>query len=284
MAPLNSSGDTSSRKPRVCAVSYLNTVPLVWGLQHDAALKQVCDLRFALPSKCADELRSGEADLGILPAIEMSRQGLDYFPNIGISSIGPVRSILIVSKVPFREIKTLATDAGSRTSVMLSRIILGEKYGATPKLISQAPELATMLGTADAALLIGDAALYVDPAQLPFETLDLGAEWTSLTGLPMVFAVWSGRKDMIREPLGKALTDSCRYGLSHLDEIVPMEAKSRKMPEPLVHKYLHEYIKFEFGPKHAEGLAEYLKRATALDQLQVPVTMTVTGSTQRGGS
>ena len=242
----------------------------MWGLLHDKALKDVFDLRFALPAKCADELRSGEADLGIVPVIEMARQKLDYFPNIGISSIGPVRSILLVSKVPFREIKTLATDAGSRTSVMLSRIILAEKFGVAPKLLSQPPELAAMLGSADAALLIGDAALYVDPTQLPFETLDLGAEWTTLTGLPMVFAVWSGRKEVVREPYGNALAESCRYGLAHLDEIVPLEAAARKMPEPLVNRYLHEFIKFEFGPKHAEGLAEYLKRALALDKLQVP--------------
>lgn len=274
--PLNA---TSSGKPRVCAVSYLNTVPLVWGLLHDEAMKSVFDLRFAVPSRCADELRSGEADLGIVPAIEMSRQKLDYFPNIGISSVGAVRSILLISKVPFREIKTLATDSGSRTSVMLSRIILGEKFGATPKTISQPPELATMLGSADAALLIGDAALHVDPAKLPFETLDLGAEWTAMTGLPMVFAVWAGRKDVIREPFGKALTDSCRYGLERVDEIVPREAAARKLPEALVHRYFTEYIVYEFGPKHAEGLAEYLKRATALDKIQVSLTSTTVKTT-----
>jgi predicted solute-binding protein len=257
----------------VCAVSYLNTVPLVWGLLHKEALQPVFDLRFAVPSRCADELASGEADLGIVPVIEMARQKLDYFPDLGISSVGPVRSILLISKVPFREIKTLATDSGSRTSVMLARIILGEKFGATPRLISLPPELATMLGTADAALLIGDAALYVDPATLPFETLDLGAEWTSLTGLPMVFAVWAGRKEVVREPYGKALADSCRYGLEHLEEIVPREAASRKLAEPLVHRYLTEHIIFEFGRKHAEGLAEYLKRATALDKIQVPAAV-----------
>jgi predicted solute-binding protein len=257
-------------KPSVCAVSYLNTVPLVWGLLHDEALQPVFDLRFALPSRCADELRSGEADLGIVPVIEMARQKLDYFPDIGISSIGAVRSILLISRVPLREIKTLATDAGSRTSVMLARIILGEKFGATPHLISQPPELATMLGSADAALVIGDAALYLDPEKLPFETLDLGAEWTSLTGLPMVFAVWAGRREVVREPYGKALRDSCRYGLERLSEIVPREAAARKLDEPLVRRYFSEYIKFEFGPQHAEGLAQYLKRALALDKIQVP--------------
>jgi chorismate dehydratase len=260
----------STRKPCVCAVSYLNTVPLVWGLLQDAALQPVFDLRFAVPSRCADELASGEADLGIVPVIEMARQKLDYFPGVGISSIGPVRSILLVSKVPYREIKTLATDSGSRTSVMLSRIILAEKFGAEPRLISQPPELASMLGSADAALLIGDAALHIDPAALPFETLDLGAEWTSLTGLPMVFAVWAGRKEAVHRPYGQALADSCRYGLDHIDEIIPREAASRKLAEPLVRRYLTGHIVFEFGSRHAEGLAEYLKRATALDTVMVP--------------
>ena len=115
----------------MCAVSYLNTVPLVWGLLHspDEELRATFDVPFALPSVCADQLRSGEADIGIVPVIEMARQKLDYFPATGIACHGPVRSILLISKVPFREIRTLATDSGSRTSVMLSRVILAEKYG-----------------------------------------------------------------------------------------------------------------------------------------------------------
>jgi chorismate dehydratase len=260
----------ASPKPRVCAVSYLNTVPLVWGLLHKPELQPIFDVRFALPSRCAEELKTGEADLGIVPAIEMERQKLDYFPGFGISSLGPVRSILLISKVPFGEIKTLATDAGSRTSVMLARVILAEKFGVTPKLTSQAPDLAIMLGTSDAALIIGDAALYVDPAQLPFETLDLGEEWTSLTGLPMVFAVWAGKKEVVREPYGEALAESCRYGIEHVEEIVPREAAARRLDAALVRQYLTHYIIFEFGPRHAEGLAEYLKRATALDRVTIP--------------
>src|SRR5580704_11448293 len=93
----------------------------------------VFDLRFALPSECADQLASGEADIGIVPVIEMARQHLEHFPGTGIACHGPVRSILLVSKVPLREIRTLATDSGSRTSVMLSRIVLAEKYGVQPK-------------------------------------------------------------------------------------------------------------------------------------------------------
>ena len=139
--------------------------------------REIFDVRFALPSECADQLSAGEADIGILPVIEMARQRLEYFRGTGIACHGPVRSILLISKVPFASIRTVATDSGSRTSVMLTRVILAEKFGVEPRLISRVADLSTMLGEADAALLIGDAALRVDPEKLPFETLDLGGRW-----------------------------------------------------------------------------------------------------------
>ncbi len=257
-------------RPRVCAVSYLNTVPLVWGLLKDPSQRQTFDLSFAVPSLCADQLASGEADIGIVPVIEMARQKLSYFRETGIGSYGAVRSILLISKVPFREIKKLATDSGSRTSVMLSRIILAEKYGVEPQFISLAPDLPTMLGQADAALLIGDAALRVDPATLPFETLDLGEEWTTLTRLPMVFAVWAGRKEAIVESYGAALAASCAYGLEHIDEIVREETARRGFPEPLVREYLTRYIRFQFAEPHQTAIETYLKHAAALERTVVP--------------
>jgi predicted solute-binding protein len=261
----------SPTKPRVCAVSYLNTVPLVWGLQHspDPALRAAFELRFALPSACADQLASGQADIGIVPVIEMARQGLDYFPGTGIACHGPVRSILLVSKVPFKEIRTLATDSGSRTSAMLAQVILAEKFGVRPQVFSHTAHLAEMLGKADSALLIGDAALRVDPATLPFETLDLGAEWVSLTGLPMVFAVWAGRKQVVREPYGRIFLESCRYGLAHIDDIVRTEAPARQFEPELVRRYLTHHIVFELGERDYEGMRLYIKHALSIDRDRV---------------
>jgi chorismate dehydratase len=252
----------------VCAVSYLNTVPLVWGMLEGPAAG-IFDLRFALPSECADQLASGEADIGIVPAIEMARQKLEYFRGTGIACHGPVRSILLISKVPFAEVRTLATDIGSRTSVMLSRIILAEKFGVTPKIVSRPADLAPMLGEADAALLIGDAALRVDPAALPFECLDLGAEWTGMTGLPMVFAVWSGRHEIIQERYEGAFIESCRFGLEHVEDIVRAEAHRRGFAESLVRKYLTEHIVFELGEKDYAGLELYLKQALKIESTAV---------------
>ncbi len=252
----------------MCAVSYLNTVPLVWGLQHspDPALRDTFDLRFALPSECADQLSTGQADIGIVPVIEMARQGLDYFPGTGIACHGPVRSILLISKVPFKEIRTLVTDSGSRTSAMLSQVILAEKFGVKPRVFPHPADLAQMLDQADAALLIGDAALRVDPAILPYETLDLGEEWIALTGLPMVFAVWAGRKEIVHEPYGKIFLESCRYGLVHMDDIVAAEAPARQFSPDVVRRYLTHHIVFELGEKDYEGMRLYIQHALGLER------------------
>lgn len=255
----------------MCAVSYLNTVPLVWGLEHapDPALRDAFDLRFALPSACADQLAGGQADIGIVPVIEMARQGLDYFPGTGIACHGPVRSILLISKVPFKDIRVLATDAGSRTSAMLSQVILAERFGVRPRVFSHPADLEPMLSQADAALLIGDAALRTDPAALPYETLDLGQEWVAMTGLPMVFAIWAGRKEIVRQPYGEAFAKSCRYGLTHMDDIVAAESPARGFPPEVVREYLTRHIVFELGEKDYEGMRRYIQLAQALDKVMM---------------
>jgi len=257
------------KHPRVCAVSYLNTVPLVWGFTHSPELRDIFDLRFALPSVCAQEMASGQADIGILPVIEMARQKLDYFPGAGIACNGPVRTILLLSKVPFAEIKTVAVDAGSRTSVMLSRVILAERFGATPTTIAMPADMVTMLAHADAALIIGDPALHIDPATVPYTCLDLGAEWVNMTGLPMVFAVWSARKELILDKYTDAFRASCQYGLDHMDEIVREQAPIRGITEELTRAYLTHHIVFELGEKHYEGMRRYLELALALDRVTI---------------
>jgi chorismate dehydratase len=229
-------------RPRVCAVSYLNTVPLVWGMLHGPERDRF-DLSFCLPAECADRLANGIADIGIVPSIELARQGLEIVPGTGIASQGAVRSILLVTKVPPDRIRTLATDSSSRTSVVLARIILARRYGAEPRTVSLPPDLPAMLEAADAALVIGDPALRIDPARLPFTVLDLGAEWRALTGLPMVFAVWGGRREIAAAPgIADLFASSCRYGLAHMDEITGREAPARGLSEALAREYFARNI------------------------------------------
>ncbi|MEO8027421.1 MAG: menaquinone biosynthesis protein [Bryobacteraceae bacterium] len=254
----------SLERPRVCAVSYFNTVPLVWGMLHGPQ-RNIFDLTFAVPSLCADRLRRGEADIGIVPVVEMRRQNLAMFRGTGIACRGPVRSILLISKVPFPAIRTLAADAGSRSSVMLARVILAKRYGAAPSILTREPILAEMLEEADAALIIGDPALLLDPATLPFAALDLGEEWVDLTGLPMVFAVWAGRQELVTPKLERAFVDSYEFGRSHVESIVSAEHVRLGISPELARKYITEHIAFELGDRDYQGMELYLRYAMELD-------------------
>jgi len=178
------------------------------------------DLEFRLPSDCADHLASGDADIGIVPSFELTRQDLEIIPGAGIACHGSVRSILLISSCPAEQIRTLALDSSSRTSAELVRVILQRGHGVAPQCVSHAPDLDAMLRIADAALIIGDPALRIVPGSLSLHVYDLGAEWFEMTGLPMVFAVWAGRKGTVTPELVASFQESCRYGLARMEEIV----------------------------------------------------------------
>ncbi len=257
-------------RPIVSAVSYLNTTPLVWGFER-TPLGDSINLEFALPSECADHVRDGAADIGILPVIEIERQGLEWLPEVGICCRGPVRSILLISRTPLSKVASLAADIGSRTSVTLARILLAERFGSEPRVFGRRAELTDMLQEADAALIIGDPALRLDPIQLrrDYEVLDLGEEWMNLTGLPMIFALWSGRPDKLDRSLQSLFVESCRYGLAHLDEILAQECAPRNIPEALGREYLTRHIAFELEDRDYQGMSAYLRMARDLANLKV---------------
>ena len=238
---------------RVCAVRYLNTAPLVWGMLHGPQ-RGLFDLSFEIPSKCADAVAANTADIGIIPSIEMETQDLAIVPGLGIASQGPVRSILLISKAPASEIRVLAADASSRTSVALSRIILADRYGAKPRILSRPPDLVAMLAVADAALIIGDPALHLNPEELGYHVYDLGREWTQMTGLPMVFAVWAGRQSCITPEVTEIFRDSYEYGKRNMDEILDREAIPRGFGRELARRYLCEHIVYELSAEAYRGM------------------------------
>ncbi len=209
-------------KYRVGAVGYLNTKPLVWGMQHGPQ-RDLVDLSFAIPAICAQEVEAGTTQIGLVPVAEVARQGLEVVPGVGITCLGAVRSILLFSKAPWKEVRTLAADTSSRTSVQLARVILRERFGVEPKIERYQPELTSMMQHADAALIIGDPALLIEPQQTPYQWLDLGEEWFNLTKLPMVFAVWAGKPKLPVAELSELTRASYEFGKKHLTEIVASE-------------------------------------------------------------
>jgi chorismate dehydratase len=248
----------------VSAVSYLNTWPLVWGFLHGPQ-RGLFDFRFDLPVHCAEALRDRDADIGLLPCAELDRLGLDFLPELGIACEGPVRSILLISQRPFEEIRTLSVDSGSRTSVALARIILAERYGCRPVVTPHTPLLQEMLAQNDAALIIGDPALRLDPGTLPYRTLDLGAEWVAWSGLPMVFAVWAGRTEFLTADVAEAFRASYQWGREHVDEMVERAAADRGFGRELARAYFTRHIVYPLSSRHLEGLALFRKRVLAFE-------------------
>jgi predicted solute-binding protein len=232
------------------------------------------DLSFATPSVCADRLAAGEADIGLVPCAELDPQALSWFPETGIACRGAVRSILLISRVEPSRIRTLAADVSSRTSVMLARIILQERYGVAPSLVSMAPDADRMLAHADAALIIGDPALRIDPSIMP-RVLDLGAEWWDLTGLPMVFAVWAGKQQHITREAGEVFVQSTRYGLDRIEEIAAAAPSQHGIPTDLARTYLTRHIVFQLGDDEHRGMELYRRKVAELraSDVNVPATL-----------
>ena len=221
--------------------------------------RDLVDLTFSIPSDCARQLEAGKVEIGLVPAAEIYRQRLEIVPGVCIGCRGPVRSILLFSRVPWPMVRTLAADLSSRTSVQLARVILRERYGVEPQISEQRPVLEDMLARADAALIIGDPALRLDPNSLPYECLDLGSEWELLTGLPMVFAAWAGKSP--HPTLPDLTTRSYEFGAANLAEIVASEYTKRRIERELADEYLRRYIRFELGSREMDGLHAFAQLA-----------------------
>ena len=250
-----------SRPVRLGAVDYLNVRPLVYGLDRQPDRIR---LRFDVPAVCAQLLDAGEIDLGMVPSITyLNRSGDCIVPGVCIGSDGAVDSVALFLRRPLREVRTLAIDTSSRTSVALTKILCARRFGIAPTLVPHAPDLSAMLAQADGALVIGDPALYADYRSLDAEKLDLGLEWTTMTGLPFVWAFWAGRPDAAVPETVAALQSAARTGMSHLDAIA--DAYSSDPARRAVNRrYLRNNLRFSLDARAVEGLRTYYREAVAL--------------------
>jgi chorismate dehydratase len=273
----------------VSIVEYLNAAPLVWGFTN-GPLAGKYDLSFTVPSQCAEELRGGDADLGIIPSIEYQRMdGVVALPGMAIASKREVRSLLVVAKKPIELAKRIALDTSSRSTVGLVRLLAAEHWKIAPEFVDAAPDPAEMLREADAALLIGDPALRIslkmealagktpsgehccqgEPEEMPvpgFETLyvyDVIHQWREMTGKPAVLAIWVGRRDAITPEVVADFTASKQYGLERVREISEAAAIKLDLPPRALERYLTENIHFDLDEDNLAGLQLYFEKAAA---------------------
>lgn len=258
--------------PRISIVQYLNTAPLVCGFTH-GPLRGKYELTFTVPSQCAEELRTGAADLAIIPAIEYERiKGLVVLPGLCIASKKTVRSLLLISKVPLANVKRIALDRSSRSTQALTRILCAKHWQIAPEFFQADPDLGAMLERADAALLIGDPALRValtgtaglEKSGAKLYVYDIVEEWRAMTNLPAVLAIWAGRPEAITKEVVADFQASLAFGMQHLDEISVDAAKELKLPVAELRKYLADNIDYRLDDENWRGLRRYFDLAAEI--------------------
>lgn len=263
---------------RLGCVKYLNTLPLIEGLQawRDA------ELVAAVPSRLVDMLLSGRVDVALASVIDAARHAdrVRMLPVGMIGCDGPTLTVRLFSRVPFEAIRTVGADTDSHTSVALLRVVLARRFGLRPRVLDFDAREHMLLGgeperpgtpshAADAVLLIGDKVVTDPPehGEYPHE-LDLGHAWKDLTGLPFVYAVWmcrAGEESSLAVRSAAVMLDrQRRHNATRLGWIVQSRAAERRWPEETAARYVGEYLKYAVGePEHA-AVARFLAFAHEL--------------------
>ena len=261
-------------RPRVGHIQFLNCLPIYWGLVRSGALLDV-ELTKDTPDNLNDMLVRGELDIGPISLVEYLRNAdeLVLLPDLAVGSDGPVLSVNLVSQVPLGDLdgRRVALGSTSRTSVLLARMWLSAVHRVQPDYFVCPPDLTSMLLEADAAVLIGDAALRAsyDAPRHGLAVHDLGGVWRDWSGLPMVFAVWAARRDYAEANPGlvkdvqDAFVRSRDEAIAHVDEIAAQAARWEVFDAPTLATYFRT-LDFSLGPRQLAGLVEFAERAAAI--------------------
>ncbi|MER5782388.1 menaquinone biosynthesis protein [Streptomyces mobaraensis] len=269
-APAHGAHPGRRSRPRVGHIQFLNCLPLYWGLARTGALLDL-DLSKDTPERLSEALIRGDLDIGPVTLVEYLRHAdeLVAMPDIAVGCDGPVMSCMIVSQVPLKELDgaRVALGSTSRTSVRLAQLLLAEQIGVRPEYFTCPPDLSLMMREADAAVLIGDAALRASlhyAPKLGLEVHDLGRMWKEWTGLPFVFAVWAVRRDYLaREPetvrkVHEAFLASRDLSLEEVGKVAEQAARWEAFDAELLERYFTT-LDFRFGPRQLEGVTEFAR-------------------------
>ncbi len=275
---------SSGARVRLGAVEYLNARPLVWGLDASDSF----GVRFDLPSRCASLLHEGAIDLGLVPAIEYlrgpasshgaARRPYWIVPDVAIASRGPVASVALYTTRAPGDIRSIALDTSSRSSVALARVLSRRYFRIEPAFEAHAPRLDAMLSRCDAAVIIGDEALFLEGGlhtvgrrQVTVEKIDLGEAWTAMTGLPFVYAFWAGPERAVT-PVGvRALQRVRDAGVEVPDAVARRYFGAATDRTAAGARYLRENIKYTLGADERAGLELFFRYASevgAVDAVQ----------------
>ena len=263
--------------PRISASSYSNTAPLVWSFLYGSNHGKVEIILDNAPARSAELLSQDRVDAALVPVIASQFvEGVRLIPDICVGAKERVRSVcLVTGGKDLADVRSVALDTSSRTSVVLTKIIFREFLGFEPEWRDAAPNIAAMLAGSDAALLIGDPALALsEPPALAggrvVRTFDLAELWDQHTGLGFVFAMWMTRRDRVDIDFAAARDE----GISHLEEIAANYRTDIGLSNDALIEYLSHNISYSIDERMAAGLDLYLDLAAShgLIEKRVPFT------------
>ncbi|SEG65317.1 futalosine synthase [Actinacidiphila yanglinensis] len=263
--------DSDPVRPRVGHIQFLNCLPLYWGLARTGALLDV-ELTKDTPEKLSAQLVAGDLDIAPITLMEYLKHAdqLVALPDIAVGCDGPVMSCVIVSQLPLDRLdgQRVALGSTSRTSVRLAELLLTERYGVTPDYYRCPPDLSLMMQEAQAAVLIGDAALRAslhDAPRLGLAVHDLGQMWKDWTGMPFVFAVWAARRDYLAAHPGAvrdvhaAFLASRDLSLEEVDKVAEQASRWEAFDRDVLRRYFTT-LDFSLGTSQQSGIAEFARR------------------------
>ncbi len=256
---------------RIGAVSYLNTTPLIEGLEKMSGVR----LTLSPPSGLVEMLLRDELDVALAPVIDAQRspEPLALLPVGGISSDGPTHTVRLFSRAPIHEIERVRVDAESHTSVALLRVLLARLFDTRPEIVEFDARSAARSGAwPDAALVIGDKVVAAAPGDDSHpHQLDLGEAWRDWTGLPFVYAMWMCRASRALESdirlAAAALDRQRRRNAARMNWVARRHAAPHGWAEDLARRYLGEMLEFQMGPRHVAAVERFFDEAHAVGAL-----------------
>lgn len=256
---------------RIAAIRYINTLPLIFGLQNRNDHHLILDT----PSACYRKLISNEVDVALIPVWGTQMQpDVRAIPDLGIAANNQTESVFIYSNKPLSKIQTVAVDPASLTSVNLLKIILHVQYQNQPQFVtSDASEIMDRLKSCDAALVIGDAAITTNVPG--FDRWDLAAEWHAMTQLPFIFAVWGSlrRLTSLEQELFK---ESFLEAQASPERVIDQACKMLPVDREFVKRYYNLDLHYQLTPNDYQGFSRYLALAAdlkILDNIRTDIWM-----------
>ncbi len=236
-------------------VSYYNSIPFLYGLQHSEYIKENCEIILKYPSECAQMLLDKQCDVALVPVGIIPDLKISYIVSkYCIGAEGKVRSVILASRVPLEQISKVYLDYQSATSVRLVKILAKNYWKINPEFVQSKPGYEKHIKGTTAGVIIGDRCFEYTDYEYQY---DLAEQWIKFTNYPFVFAVWLAVKPMKAE-VKKALNEALEYGVTNIDDVIQTYKKEfNKNMNPW--QYYKENISYYLNESKSKGMNSFIK-------------------------